>query len=241
VKQNEIVNGLREERETLRQYLDGLDDEAWDRDSLCEGWRVRDVVAHLAGNCADVVAGNLDDVGSTAHNQRQVDERAGRNPADLLAEWDEAAPQVEALYANIPNEMWDAELPPPLGTVGRGVLRHLEDLWVHAQDIRIPLDGEAVPGPGTRATLEIAALMLADRCFRFAPDVSSLTIEAGDFSATIECEHGSDSFVVSGGPVTIALVATGRVPLAVALDEGSMTVTPDPPNGFADAFNLYGA
>ena len=30
------------------------------------GWRVRDVVAHLAGGAADVLAGNLEDVASNA-------------------------------------------------------------------------------------------------------------------------------------------------------------------------------
>lgn len=240
MNQREIVDGLRAERAALRSYLEGLGDEDWERESLCEGWRVRDVVAHLAGNCADVVAGNLTDVGSDAYNQRQVDERAERMPSELLAEWDEAGAKVESLYASIPAEMWDNELPPPLGTVGHGVLRQLEDLWVHAQDIRIPLDGVAAPGPGTQAVLELVATTLGDRCFRLAPGISAIVLDAGDFSATIECEGGGEEITVSGGPVTLALVATGRVPLSVALEEGSVTTTPDPPKGFADALNIYG-
>lgn len=38
---------LRRERLTLVRHLRGLDDEDWARPSLCAGWAVRDVVAHL--------------------------------------------------------------------------------------------------------------------------------------------------------------------------------------------------
>jgi uncharacterized protein (TIGR03083 family) len=36
-----------EERASLVDALDGLPDDAWDRPSLCAGWTVRDVVAHI--------------------------------------------------------------------------------------------------------------------------------------------------------------------------------------------------
>jgi uncharacterized protein (TIGR03083 family) len=240
MNQREIVDGLREERTSLRDYVAGLDAEVWDRDSLCSGWRIRDVVAHLAGNCADVVAGNLTNAGSLEYNKRQVDERLDRKPDELLAEWDEAGAKVESLYEGFPEEVWNAELPPPLGSVGRGVLRQLEDLWVHAQDIRIPLDGVAVPGPGTLATLEVLSFTLAERCDRLAPEIGSVVLDAGDFDRTIECPHGKNEVTVTAGPVTLALVATGRVPLAVALEEETLMVTPEAPKGFADALNMYG-
>ena len=35
------------ERLTLLAWLASLDQQDWDRPSLCEGWRVRDVVGHL--------------------------------------------------------------------------------------------------------------------------------------------------------------------------------------------------
>lgn len=237
--QRQIVNGLVSERTGLRAFLAGLDDGSWERESLCEGWTVRDVVAHIAGNCADVMAGRLDGVGSPAFNQRQVDERRDRSPAEVLAEWDETAPKVEALYAGLPPEVWDRELP-GMGTVGRGVLRQLEDLWVHAQDIRIPLAAAAVPGPGLEATLEMLARTLAERCARLTPDVGRVTLTAGEFSAVVECAPRGEDVVVEGGPVGLALVATGRVPLSVALEEGNLTVVPEPPAGFADAINIYG-
>ena len=36
-----------EEREEFTQLLAGLSPQQWEQPSLCEGWRVRDVVAHV--------------------------------------------------------------------------------------------------------------------------------------------------------------------------------------------------
>jgi uncharacterized protein (TIGR03083 family) len=38
---------IRSERVSLADALSGLPDDVWDKPSLCAGWRVRDVVAHL--------------------------------------------------------------------------------------------------------------------------------------------------------------------------------------------------
>jgi uncharacterized protein (TIGR03083 family) len=40
-------NAIRSERAALAEALAGLPDDAWDRPSLCRGWSVREVVAHL--------------------------------------------------------------------------------------------------------------------------------------------------------------------------------------------------
>ncbi|GAB3159323.1 maleylpyruvate isomerase family mycothiol-dependent enzyme [Amycolatopsis stemonae] len=42
--------GIEQARLRLADLVDGLPAEDWERPSLCEGWRVRDVVAHVAGN-----------------------------------------------------------------------------------------------------------------------------------------------------------------------------------------------
>jgi uncharacterized protein (TIGR03083 family) len=38
---------IRDEREALAEFLPGLSEEQWNHPSLCEGWSVRDVVAHV--------------------------------------------------------------------------------------------------------------------------------------------------------------------------------------------------
>lgn len=59
-------------------------------------WSVHDVLAHLAGGAADVLAQRLDGVPGDAWTARHVAERRGRPVADLLAEWANASPAAEA-------------------------------------------------------------------------------------------------------------------------------------------------
>jgi len=49
-------------------------------------WTVHDVLAHLAGSPADLLAGRMDGAPSAAWTARHVDERAARSVDDLVAE-----------------------------------------------------------------------------------------------------------------------------------------------------------
>ena len=60
-------------------------------------WRVRDVVAHLSGNLDDILAGNLDGVATDPWTAVQVDKRSDRSVEEILAEWSENGPKVEAV------------------------------------------------------------------------------------------------------------------------------------------------
>lgn len=235
---DEILEGYRDERQRFIGFLRTIDAAAWDTPSLCEGWRVRDIAAHLAGNVADVLEQRLEGAGSVEYNQRQVDERAGMTPAEILAEWEDKGAQLDAFLAGLDATLWDTELPQIGMTVGFGVLRLLEDLWVHAQDARGPLGHAPEPGPGLTATLETVAHELPARARAFAPGVGRVEIAAGDF---LEVAVGDGSALrIEGDPATIALAATGRVRLDRALADGRVKITPPPPDGFADALNVYG-
>src|SRR4051794_34922590 len=65
-------------------------------------WRVRDVVAHLAGSTADVVTGNLDDVASEAWTQAQVDARMDIPLVEVLEEWERCSASLEPTITNFP-------------------------------------------------------------------------------------------------------------------------------------------
>ncbi|MHB8670278.1 MAG: maleylpyruvate isomerase family mycothiol-dependent enzyme [Acidimicrobiales bacterium] len=91
----------------------------------CPGWSVRDVVAHLSGVCADILAGNLAGVATDPWTEAQVGERRGRSLHELLAEWQELAPQVEAFAGGFP---------------GRTGAQWVLDLTTHEHDIRAALD-----------------------------------------------------------------------------------------------------
>src|ERR1051325_11726338 len=84
MNQQEIVQGIKEERERLIDFLASLPDGQWNHDTLCEGWRVRDVVSHLVGNLADVLDQNFEGLGSPEHNQAHIDARAAKTPKELL-------------------------------------------------------------------------------------------------------------------------------------------------------------
>jgi len=65
----------------------------------CPDWTVRQVVAHLAGVCDDIVNNRLEGVGTDPWTAVQVTNRSDRSLTDLLAEWTEAGAKVEDLLA----------------------------------------------------------------------------------------------------------------------------------------------
>lgn len=238
VTQADISGAMRAEREELVAYLEGVPDGAWDKATLCEGWRVRDVVAHLVGNAADIVAQRLEGAGSVEYNQRQIDERADSSPTELLTEWSEQGPALEQAMAAVPQEMWDSPYP-PFGTVGQALQRLLEDIWVHAQDIRLPLGDGTTSGPGLDATLDVLEREIPERFGRLAPGVGEVVIETDGVTRTATVGEG-ETLKVRGKAVDVALMATGRVSLDEAVADGRLEIEPAPPQGFADAFNVYG-
>jgi uncharacterized protein (TIGR03083 family) len=88
-------------------------------------WRVRDVLAHLVGVSADVVAGRLDGVATDPWTAAQVDARRTTSIADMLDEWRETGPQFEAALTDLPD------------TIGG---QAVTDAITHEQDIRHALD-----------------------------------------------------------------------------------------------------
>jgi uncharacterized protein (TIGR03083 family) len=98
----------------------------------CPEWTVRDVIAHLAGACSDVVAGNLDGVTTAPWADAQVRRRQGHTIAQLLEEWSAAGPILEQTVESYP---------PPLPTLW------IVDLTAHEHDVR-----GALAQPGARAT-----------------------------------------------------------------------------------------
>ncbi|MCU1351224.1 MAG: hypothetical protein JWM05_433 [Acidimicrobiales bacterium] len=65
----------------------------------CPEWTVKDVAAHVAGVTTDILAGNLEGVGTDPWTKVQVDARAERSLTEVLDEWDEAGPKLEAALA----------------------------------------------------------------------------------------------------------------------------------------------
>jgi hypothetical protein len=94
-------------------------------------WTVHEVVCHLAGVTADVVAGRLDGAPSEVWTERHVAERRDRSTASVLARWAEQAAALEG---------------------GESVrVPFVADIASHEQDLRA-----ALASPGSRDNTAIA-------------------------------------------------------------------------------------
>jgi uncharacterized protein (TIGR03083 family) len=122
-------------------------DELERRVPACPDWTVRDLLAHMTGLGADVLAGDEPDDHHAAWTQAQVDARRDRSAAELVAEWRALAPGLVARMADHGS-------------------RPLNDVVIHEQDLR-----SAVDRPGARDTAGFAVVRerMAERFGRAAP------------------------------------------------------------------------
>jgi uncharacterized protein (TIGR03083 family) len=132
-------------------------------------WRVRDVIAHLAGTTDDVVNGRLDGLASDAWTAAQVEKRRTVSFAELLAEWERWSPGFERMLAA-----------GPLEVTGQALF----DAFSHEQDIR-----NAIGRPGARdsAALDDAwEWFVAVRTSRGAPAIRFVTEQGEAVAGTGE-------------------------------------------------------
>jgi uncharacterized protein (TIGR03083 family) len=122
----------RETRERITAFVGGLSSEQLETMvPAAPLWRVRDVVAHLSGGVADILAGNLEGVATDPWTAAQVDARRSWPVEQILEEWSANGPQVEAIVNDF-------------GGAGRQLLA---DCVTHEHDIR-----GAVNEPGERGS-----------------------------------------------------------------------------------------
>ncbi len=144
--------------------LDG--DRAALRVPACPDWTVKDLLAHMVGLGADVVAGDEPDDHNSAWTQAQVDGRADRDIAAIVAEW-------QSLTA--PLTLWMTD---------HGA-RPLGDVVIHEQDLRGALDE---PGAEDNAGLDTIRDRMAQRFGSRVTDAGLPTIAM--VSPTWECRIG---------------------------------------------------
>jgi uncharacterized protein (TIGR03083 family) len=126
----------------------------------CPAWRVRDLLAHLVGLPVDVCAGVMDNAGSPAWTQAQVDSREGRTSEELIEEWARVAPAFE-------DSLDDRGF---LGWV------FVYDVTLHGDDLR-----EAVGLPlGTSETHAVVLDGIIDRARSRAEGVGRVMLRAGE-------------------------------------------------------------
>jgi uncharacterized protein (TIGR03083 family) len=129
-------------QETRRRIVDLLGIAPGTPVPATPGWTVHDVVAHLTGLAGDWVHGNLDGYASPEWTQGHVDERVGRTPGSLAAEWAHHADGLTAILrdplgSGLPDPLIAAFGPVP--AIGWPDVI-VTDLVVHEHDIRGALD-----------------------------------------------------------------------------------------------------
>jgi len=184
------------ERKALAADLDGLAAEEWETPSLCTGWTVRDVVAHMTAATklnGPKFFGKL--VGSgfkfEGVQAKGIAAERGSSPADTLTHF---KAQIDST----------GRPPGPVDTM-------LGETLVHSEDIRRPL--------GIRHSYPTDALVSTADFFKGSnliigtkKRISGLSLEATD----VDWHHG-DGPKVKGPILDLLLAMTGRKPALGAL------------------------
>jgi uncharacterized protein (TIGR03083 family) len=201
-----------------------MDDEQWELPSACAGWRVIDVIAHLAALAHEAVEPPAPDPALPKNRERyhdlRVDERRGWSHAEVIDEWRRFTPrQLEILAAGQepPRAAEPVEVP-GLGTYPRhllantmafNVLCHLRyDLLAPAGPLPF-----TVPGPTDGLVAPAVEFMLAG-----VPQMQGHELDATVTEPLVLDLTGPGAMTVTilpadgeGGRLTVASGADGGV------------------------------
>ncbi|GLY69214.1 maleylpyruvate isomerase family mycothiol-dependent enzyme [Amycolatopsis taiwanensis] len=160
----DLKQHIHAERTRLADLLAGLRDEDWGRPSLCEGWRVREVVAHITMpfriNPLRFLPGLI---GAGFSFNRYADRTARKDTARLSD-----AELLASLRANITHD-WR----PP----GGGYAGALSHDTIHGLDITEPL---GLPSPPVERLALVLAATNARSLSHFGIDLTGVQLRATD-------------------------------------------------------------
>jgi uncharacterized protein (TIGR03083 family) len=229
LRPDEIAAGFVQEMEGFEELIGSLDAGQWATQTRCVGWTVADVAAHTIGSVADVVGGQVEGLGSPEATAREVAERKGRAPADLVDELAAVSKQAGDLLALFDEAAWDSPAPGGYqGTLAQGVEALFYDTWAHGDDVRHALGQPAAGGPGVRAAVHHLAHVLANQGWGPAllaldgiEEVSIDAPEDGTAGPGATSGSGGDGRI-TGDALAFILVASGRAEpstVGLGLDE----------------------
>lgn len=178
------------ERRELADLLDGLRDERWDEPSLCAGWRVREVAAHMSTGFRYAVPTTLVELAKARGRLHRMTDRVARRDA--------AAHSTTRLAAFLRDNAYHPWTPPVGGlaaALGHDVVHGLDITVALGMDRRVPEDRLRVLLDGIRP-----------RSLRFfGADIDGVRLCADDLDWAFG--HGEP---VHGTAQDLLLVAFGR-------------------------------
>jgi uncharacterized protein (TIGR03083 family) len=178
------------ERQELARLLAGLSPAAWDAASLCAGWRVRDVVAHIAMPLRYSAEQYGQELAESHGDFDQMADRCARRDAQ-----ETPTSELIQVVRDSGTFPWRA----PGGMVGA-----LNHVVIHGLDITVPLGiGRRVPEPSLRVVLDTMTRPGAPGYF--GTGVSGVRLVADD----LDWSWGTGS-LVSGLAQDLAAVLCGR-------------------------------
>ncbi len=187
---DELFAAIAQQRRRLVVTLEQLTDEQWNHPSLCQGWRVRDVVGHLT---------SILEVPLPRFMLNIVRARSFDRYADQVArQFGDRAPAT--LVANYQGYVSSRFAPPFVGPIAP-----LSDVLIHTRDIERPLSIESTLDPGSVRTVLDYVCGGKARGFVPASRTTGLRFDAADLGWSSGV--GAD---VTGPGEAIMLAVTGR-------------------------------
>jgi uncharacterized protein (TIGR03083 family) len=185
-----LLEAVAAQRRELAALLGALAPQAWDHPTLCAGWRVRDVVAHVTMPFRYPAGRFLAEMIKARGNFDRM--------ADRCARRDGQAPPGELLAMLRQNERnpWK----PP----GGGLAAALTHDVIHGQDITVALDLEHLV-PEERLRIVLHTITTPKSLKHFGLDLTGIQLRASD----IAWSFGSGA-PLSGPAQDLALALCGR-------------------------------
>ena len=197
-----VSEGLIDELNRFEELVRSLSSKQWETASRCAGWTVGDVARHVIGSMADVAAGRLDGLGTPEVTKREVDERAGRSPAELADECSEVTKAAAGMLPLFDDAAWAGPGPGGFdGTLGDGVEALWYDTWMHAEDIRAALGQAPVMSSGFQAARSHVAWDLG-RVAKWKGELPKSDTSAYDF-ILVATGRADASLLGAGAPPNI--------------------------------------
>ncbi|HSN77674.1 MAG TPA: maleylpyruvate isomerase family mycothiol-dependent enzyme [Anaerolineae bacterium] len=235
-------------REELQRFLtlvETLSGDDWEQPTDCTEWSVRDILAHQAGAYAGYTSWGEFKRQITAKpapgqmqvdalNRRQLADRAGRTPVDLIGELRTVGPKGIRTRQRLPWPLRKLKVPfgAPLGTVSVEYLTDLlytRDTWMHRADIA------RATGRAFAQTAEhdgrVTALVLRDLAHHLKDTLRGRTVMF-DLSGAGGGRYrigtmAEPTVIVKMDVVDFQRLASGRLTSQAAKEQGRVTLSGD--------------
>lgn len=193
-RQNALRGAIATERRELAAVLAGISSRAWDSPSLCDGWRVREVVAHMTMPFRYSAARFGLEMAKSGGNFTAMSDRVAKRDAAAMS----AAELTAALHDNA-RHPWQ-----PPGGAPEAPLTH--DV-IHGLDFTVPL-GVARQVPADRLRLVLDAVTSPHALKHFGVDLAAIRLVADDLDWSFGT--GGTGAELTGSAQDLLLLIAGR-------------------------------